>query len=109
MTAEAKDEEGNYISTKYITAYTNGTSTYSGVKVYEVGKIGDATKEVNVGAGDYNWFNDTGYFLDSSNPFFRRGGGYSSGSFAGVFYSSRESGYSYSSNGFRVALPGTIL
>ena len=109
MTAEAKDEEGNYISTKYITAYTNGTSTYGGVKVYEVGKIGDATKEVNVGAGPYNWFSEYGYFLCSSSPFFSRGGRYRGGSSAGVFYSDYQIGYSYDNYGFRVALPGAIL
>ena len=109
MTAEAKDEEGNYISTKYITAYTNGTSTYSGVKVYEVGKIGDATKEVNVGAGDDNWFSDYGYFLNSSYPFFERGGNYDGGSSAGVFCSNDGNGSNYSYDGFRVALPGATL
>ena len=109
MTAEAKDEEVNYISTKYITAYTNGTSISSGEKVYEVGKTGDATKEVNVGAGDYNWFSDTGYFLSSSNPFFKRGGYYYRGSSVGVFSSYSDDGSNDYAYGFRVALPGATL
>ena len=36
----------NGSSTKYATAYVNSSETKSGRKIYEVGKIGDATKEV---------------------------------------------------------------
>ena len=102
-----QDEEGNYISTNYITAYTNGTSTGSGVKVYEVGKTGDATKEVDRRGPDaYNWFNDIGRFLKSSEPFFERGGEYLNKASAGVFCSGGEDGTRYVGMSFRIVLPG---
>jgi hypothetical protein len=85
MTQEAKDSNGNYISTKYITAYSNGTDDYYGTKIYEVGKVGDATKEVY--AGDTLWFLDTESFASSELPFFVRGGYYNFNSYAGVFAS----------------------
>ena len=105
MTKEAKDG-ANYISTKYITAYSNGTSTYSGTKIYDVGKVGDATKEVYKGSGNYSWApnSDCAYFVYSSNPFFRRGGNYNSGANAGVFFSSNGTGSSYSNFSFRAVL-----
>ena len=48
-------------------------------------------------------------FLNSSNPFFKRGGNYNNGSSAGVFYSNNNNGNNNSNNGFRVALPGAAL
>ena len=110
---EAKDGKGNYISTKYVTVYENGTSSNSGnAIIYKVGKVGDATKEVNKGGAYsgtsttryYNWFSDYPYVANSSYPFFIRGGYYTYGSDAGVFYSSSTNGYSYNSYGFRAAL-----
>lgn len=70
------DDDGYYdTSTKYITKYTNGTSniygysyTYGTSLEHGMGKIGDATKEVNVnmgtgGAGTNmsHWFSDYSY------------------------------------------------
>ena len=76
-------------STKYATAYSNGTSTSSGTKIYEVGKTGDATKEVYSGkviSGSYtNWNKDASNFLCLSFPFFERGGRYYDNVYAGVF------------------------
>ena len=68
-------ERDNYISTKYITAYNNGTSTHSGTKIYEVGKVGDATKEVYKGTGNYSWSSNSDYFnfIYLDNPFSLRG------------------------------------
>ena len=105
MTKEAKDG-ANYISTKYITAYSNGTSTYSGTKIYDVGKVGDATKEVYKGSGNYSWApnSDYAYFVYSSYPFFIRGGYCGNGAVAGVFYSYYSSGYRDSDNSFRAVL-----
>ena len=91
-------------STKYTTAYSNGTSTYNGTKIYEVGKVGDATKETYLGSGDYGWFSDYAIFACSSGPFFSRGGYYFGSTSTGVFYSNSHSGNSYSSVGFRAAL-----
>ena len=48
MTKEAKDEDGNYISTKYITAYNNGESDYSStIKLFSVGKVGICRKSLS--------------------------------------------------------------
>lgn len=105
MTKEAKDG-ANYISTKYITAYSNGTSTYSGTKIYDVGKVGDATKEVYKGSGNCSWApnSDYAYFVGSSGPFFKRGGYFYNGADAGVFYSYYSYGNSRSYNSFRAVL-----
>ena len=84
------------------TAYTNGTDVNSGEKIYEIGKTGDATKEVYTGNGSINWNNDTSKFVYSGNPFFVRGGAIVNGKYAGVF----QSDYNNNSggNGFRVVL-----
>ena len=91
-------------STKYATKYSNSTSTYYGTKIYEVGKIGDATKEVYSGSSNSNWYNDCSNFVYSSDPFLKRGGYYSDGSVAGVFYSYYTDGNWYTSDSFRVVL-----
>ena len=92
----------NAPSTQYATAYTNGTDVNSGEKIYEIGKTGDATKEVYTGNGSINWNNDTSKFVYSGNPFFVRGGAIVNGKYAGVF----QSDYNNNSggNGFRVVL-----
>ena len=78
-------------STKYATAYigTTAKSSY---------KNGDATYETS------GWNNDSADFVNSSFPFFLRGGDYYGTSAAGVFSFSRDSGYSYGNVGFRVCL-----
>ena len=96
-------------STKYATAYTNGTDTNSGEKIYEIGKTGDATKEVYLGSGSKNWNDDYSYFLRSSYPFFLRGGTYNISLNAGVFYSGTYDGYGSDLNSFRVVLSGDSL
>ena len=103
MTKEAKNGD-NYISTKYVTAYKNGTSTFYGTTIYTIGKTGDATKETYEGAGKYSWNSDYAYFAYSGCPFFYRGGGYSEKSIAGVFYSYPANGESDVNYGFRVVL-----
>ena len=105
MTKEAKDG-ANYISTKYITAYSNGTFTYSGTKIYDVGKVGDATKEVYKGSGNCSWApnSDCAHFVGSRNPFFKRGGYFYNGADAGVFYSYYSYGNRHSYNSFRAVL-----
>ena len=69
----------NETDKKYVTAYT-GTSTSSAYKK------GDATYETN------EWHSDSADFVNSNNPFFKRGGDCSSGSYAGVFNFSRDYG-----------------
>ena len=65
--------------------FTTGTSdkystAYDGTDVNTNYKYGDATYETS------GWNGDKASFVRSSDPFFRRGGGYSSGSSAGVFF-----------------------
>ena len=82
----------NETDKKYVTAYT-GTTASSAYKP------GDATYETN------RWHSDDANFVSSDNPFFIRGGGYSNGSHAGVFYFIYNSGISNSSSvSFRMCL-----
>ena len=100
-------------STKYATKYDNKTTSYYGNSIiYTVGKIGDATKEVNTGGSQSlsntsrysNWFSDYYYLTRSDYPFAGRGGGYDFGSNAGIFCAYDDSGNSYSNNSFRAVL-----
>ena len=102
-------------STKFATKYNNTTSNYYGNKIIcTVGKIGDATKEVNTGGNsnttntnlNNNWFSDYPNLAYSGYPFFGRGRFYSGGSSAGAFYSSYNNGGSHSNNSFRAVLGG---
>ena len=81
----------NGTSTEYATAYT-GTSASSAYKP------GDATYETS------GWHGDAAYFVRSSNPFFLRGGYYSNGTNAGVFYFDYSGGYANSNCSFRMCL-----
>ena len=100
-------------STKYATKYDNNTTSYYGNSIiYTVGKIGDATKEVNEGGSQslsntsmyYNWFSDYFNLSRSVFPFAGRGGGCGDGSSAGIFCAYNISGSSYSSGSFRAVL-----
>ena len=80
----------NYVSTKYVTIYENGTSTYVGHDIFKIGKIGDATKEIssrNDGNEGYycRWFGDQSFFFNQNSPYVARGG-YNAGSTgSGIF------------------------
>ena len=73
---------------------------YSGTSV-AASHLGDATGET---AG---WYSDTASFVNSSNPWFERGGYYSDGDSAGVFHFYYSSGVDYTGYGFRVVLSTT--
>ncbi len=75
---------------KYYNLYTTTSANNS--------NIGDALYETS------EWNNDYASFVNSSKPFFKRGGDYSDTSNAGVFYFNYNNGYSYYNNGFRVCL-----
>ena len=98
----------NGASDAYATAYSNSTSTSSGTSIYTVGITGDATKEVytNTQVSSYyrNWNTDYSLFVNSSNPFFLRGGYYDPTSSAGLFFSYYYSGYANGFCSFRVVL-----
>ena len=105
-------------SDKWATKYSNiyytetaktASATGQGEKIYEIGKIGDATKEVwknTSNTNGYNWFDDGSRFLNAISPFFKRGEDYSSASYKtpGVFSSSYESGSGSPYTGFRICL-----
>ena len=73
-------------STRYATKYYNTTGSKSGVAIYQIGKVGDAKKEIYLGTGA-GWFNDEMLFAYAGQPFFLYGGLTLSGSRAGVFAS----------------------
>ena len=87
---------------KYIDTYAYGIS-YGDQTAYNRARLGDATGEV-VSSSYTAWNNDYAYFVNSANPWFARGGGYNSGSSAGVFYFNRFLGGSDRSSSARAAL-----
>jgi len=100
---DVTDISGKYISTKYITAYTNGTADKSSTsKLFEVGKIGDATKEVRT-TNSY-WFSDSSVYIIQNAPYFGRGGGASTSPVIGMFYSDSTHGQPLPGVSFRMAL-----
>ena len=50
------------------------------------------------------WYSDYAIFVNSSNPWFERGGSCDDGAYAGAFYSNYESGLAYSPGSFRLVL-----
>ena len=80
----------------------NNTNNYNA----NSGKYGDAVYETsaNGNTGNGSWYGDYSNFPNTSTPFFTRGGSYSSGAGAGVFYFSDDNGLSRSGNSFRPVL-----
>ena len=71
---------------------------YSGTDV-NASHLGDATGETS------GWYSDYAYFVDSSDPWFKRGGGPYGGNRAGVFFfSNRYYTSADATNSFRVVL-----
>ena len=70
---------------------------------------GQALYETNNGNNNTTaqWNGNYMYFVTSSYPWFERGGGYSNGSDAGLFYAYYDSGNASNGNAFRVALAPT--
>ena len=102
------DTIGNYagfssmLEAKYYDKYT-GTDSESDFAKYH---LGDATKETlkAKSAGINSWYKDYSYSVYSSRPWVLRGGLYTNGTFAGVFYFNYGSGSSVSTYSFRVVL-----
>ncbi len=104
-------------STKYATRYDNTYSSYytGNFIVYNCGKIGDASKEVNTGGHDTtdsrrvykNWLKDDSNFPFSEYPFFVRGGYRGDSTYsglAGVFFTGYADGHNSDDNSFRAVL-----
>ncbi len=92
---------------KYIDVYASN----SAVTTYGKRILGDATGEMGpfyYSSGYYrnNWYDDYSYFVESSSPWFNRGGSYGYGSYAGQFYFYRATGGAYSGGSARLVLLG---
>ena len=123
-----KDANGN-LMLGYDSTYNsgfNGTLTYGGnytegidfpesnyYDVYDYGGrtnysrriLGDGTGEMGpFQSVKSSWYNDYADFVYSSVPWFARGGSYSNGSGAGVFYFIYSGGHAYSGVSFRLVL-----
>ena len=99
----------NYDS-KYFDVY----NASSAISTYQYRILGDATGEMgpfkqyldgdNYSRYHSSWYGGVSHFVDSSNPWFDRGGHYTSGVLAGTFYFARDSGGAGSNGGFRLVL-----
>jgi hypothetical protein len=90
-------------------SYLDVYNSESSVNTYNYRILGDATGEIGpfykVGDNYYNnWFRDISYFVESSSPWFVRGGSHLAGSGAGQFYFHRNGGGVYSNNSARLVL-----
>ena len=97
---------GNYKKTAGYSGLTISTVPTQHIDIYSgtsasASHLGDALGET---AG---WYSDFARFLNSSNPWFGRGGGCDFGDNAGVFYFGDGTGEAGNSDGFRVALSTT--
>ncbi len=96
---------GGKRSTKWATAYTNGTLKDDGDTIYTVSKTGDMTKEVRkYSSSNSSWFSDLAYVLYDVEPFCLRGGEYTGEGIAGLFCSANAQGNTATGHGFRVVL-----
>ena len=86
--------------------YTKASSdSYENNYQQNKGVYGDAVYETSTsGNGTTSWYSDYSYFPYTDWPFFRRGGGYSDGSAAGVFYFNGNGGGGNSGDSFRPVL-----
>ena len=121
MSGGAWEYVAGYVNNSYTTSYgsslVNGdaktknvyskASTDNNTNNYNANssKYGDAVYETSTsGSGSTSWYGDYSIFPNSSVPFFYRGGGYSNGTYAGVFYFNNYDGNSYGSISFRPVL-----
>ena len=94
-------KDGNFSSAN--SAFTTGVSdqystAYAGTTDKSAFIYGDATYETR------GWFSDYAHFVNSNDPFFKRGGYYDNTSDAGVFDFDYYNGNSSSAYGFRMCL-----
>ena len=87
-----------YPNAKYYDKYSYNTS----VSTRKRSKLGDGIKEVY--NGSRGWYSDSPYLVSSGYPWFIRGGYYSSGSLAGVFYSNCDNGNARSDDSSRLVI-----
>lgn len=109
FTKLTKDADGKYISTRFATAYENAErENRLPSKIYDIGKIGDATKEVmtenySATSGAF-WNRDNSTYCAYTVPIWGRGGGAGEGYFSGLYYSDSTNGTGFSGVGTRYIL-----
>ena len=115
-----KKDLSGFTSTELITysKYFDVYQTDSSMTSYNHRILGDATGEMgpfyyyadrdNAGRYHNNWYVDYSLFIDSTNPWFRRGGYYADGVLAGQFSFNRFAGGVHSPIGFRLVLTAKI-
>ncbi len=96
---------------KYYDRYSNDSGE---IVKYEVGLLGDATREMGPFGGvkdtdtvvrnRTSWYGDLAHSISNTHPWFERGGSYNNGIAAGVFAFSREEGQAHQNITFRVVL-----
>jgi hypothetical protein len=90
---------------KYVMAYTVGTTDTVKNNYNANSVIGDAIKEISTAdTGSTSWYSDSSNFAGSNAPFLTCGGGWKSGSDAGLFCFSRPYGNNDYVHGFRPVL-----
>jgi hypothetical protein len=99
------DDLTSEVYSKYLDVY-NSASTYTS---YNYRILGDATGEMGPfykinGAYLNNWFQDYSEFVNSSYPWFHRGGRHGTGTGDGLFYFRRTVGNADSGQGSRLVL-----
>lgn len=96
----------NGTSTKYVTAYSNSTSSqYSDFTAGDVSHTGDAIREVWVN-DNKAWFSDFSYYVYATGPIFYRGGDNKSNiwKYSGSFATSSGAGTGSGYGGYRIVL-----
>ena len=91
-----------YPASKYYDTYNYGTSNsdYSTRYIH-----GDATYEVSQGDGKiFGWYSDASLFVNTSNPWFLRGGWFNYTASSGVFHSNISNGDASTTFSFRLVL-----
>ena len=116
----SSSDDSGFTSTE-LTTYSKYLDLYSAnstINSYNNRKLGDATGEMgpfyfyadkdNNKRYHNNWYGDYSYFVDSTNPWFLRGGGCGAGVLAGQFYFHRHTGGVHTYGGSRLVLAAKI-
>ena len=106
------------LAQEMVDGYIDKYNANSAMTTYNNRILGDATGEMGPfysyfetsGPAFYHssWYGDLGTFVDSTYPWFRRGGGWDSGVLSGQFFFIRTTGDAYDHSGFRLVLAPTI-
>ena len=97
----------------YDSKYFDIYNASSAQTTYQYRILGDATgemgpikyyKDADESQRYHNWYGDNSVFVDSSAPWFLRGGGSNNGGLAGAFYFVRDVGTTYTGSSFRLVL-----